>query len=375
MTPSTLPMPMLIHFRLVLAVSAAILTTASLSAAQDSPKFRSSVTLVEVSAIVTRDGVPVTDLTAEEVTVFDEDYAQPLVAFEFVDLMTKEGLAQRRDFVLVIDDRHISPRLTKPTREVALAFIRALSPHDRLAIVNTGSRELVQQLSTERAVSEALVSRVSGERIGLQRAMLFESDALVTLEVLRRVAAVLEREGTSERRAVVLVSEGPRVFPQGPGDHDNPALRAAYRALLGETAAANVAIYAIDPRGLEAGGGIRWLTGPLATDARSQSSSGAGAHVALVPSAAENGAASMASRRSGTLGQLSRFTGGVLTVDSNELAKNIPRVIQDSRQYYRLVYAQPEPDGGKPHPATRRIHVKVSRPGVEVRARHQYVPR
>src|SRR5690606_33385604 len=232
---------------------------------------------------------------------------------------------QRRDFVLVIDDRHISPRLTRATREVALAFIDALSPNDRLAVVNTGSRELVQQLSTDRGVSEALVQHVSGERIGLLRAMQFESDALTTLEVLRRVAVVLQREGSSERRAVVFVSEGPRVLPQGPGDTDTVALRGAYQALLRESAAANVAIYAIDPRGLEAGAGtIRRVTGPRGIDLRPQGSGAAEVPAEPPPSTAAALAAAMASRRMGTLGQLSRFTGGLLTVDTNDLGRNIP---------------------------------------------------
>ena len=86
-------------------------------------------------------------------------------------------------------------------------------------------------------------------------------------------------------------------------------------------------------------------------------------------------AASMASRYMGTLGQLSSFTGGLLTVDHNDLGTHIPLVIRDSRQYHRLVYAQPEPRTGRPQPATRRIKVIVSRPGVDVRARQQYAPR
>lgn len=365
-------MLMRLRMRVALAVCAAWFSATSVSVAQE-PRFRSGVTLVEVSAIVTRDGVPVTDLTSDEIRVFDEAEPQALVSFEFVDLTTPAGLTQRRDYVLVVDDRHISPRLTKATREVALSFIRALSPVDRLAIVNTGSRELVQQLSTDRVASERLALQVSGERIGLHRAMQFESDALTTLEVLRRVTAVLAREGTSERRAVVLVSEGPRVLPQGPRDEDTPALRAAYRTLLRDAAAANVAIYSIDPRGLEASSGaIRVATSPLSTRPTSQAAQSAPPVLAM---AAEQSAASMAGRHMGTLGQLSSFTGGLLTVDHNDLGKNIPLVIRDSRQYYRLVYVQPDPRPGEALPSTRRIRVAVSRPGVEVRARQQYVPR
>jgi hypothetical protein len=65
----------------------------------------------------------------------------------------------------------------------------------------------------------------------------------------------------------------------------------------------------------------------------------------------------------------------VLTVDTNELGRDIPRILRESRQYYRLVYAQPNVDPDEGEPPTRRIEVKVSRPGVQVRARQQYAPR
>jgi hypothetical protein len=62
-------------------------------------------------------------------------------------------------------------------------------------------------------------------------------------------------------------------------------------------------------------------------------------------------------------------------VDTNDLGKRIPGIMQDSRQYYRLAYLQPDAEPGKSQPATRRITVKVDRPGVHVRARQLYAPR
>ena len=87
--------------RRVVVVLAAMVLGAAL-VAQEQPTFRAETTLVEVSAIVTRDGVPVTDLRQDEVRVLDNGVEQPLVAFEYVDLTTVEGPAQRRDFVLVV---------------------------------------------------------------------------------------------------------------------------------------------------------------------------------------------------------------------------------------------------------------------------------
>jgi VWFA-related protein len=350
--------------------------TPSSALSTDQPVFRAETTLVEVSAIVTSDGVPVTDLTADEVQVFDEGRRQPLVSFEFVDLTTTEGPPQGRDFVLVLDDRHIAPKHTRPTRDVALAFIRALGPHDRLAIVNTGSTELVQQLSTDRPAAEALVRRVRGEQPGFRMPIEAELYARITFDVLRNVAKVVQREGTGERRAVVLVSEGHSVFPEGPQGDQYAELRTAYMDMLREASLANVAVYSIDPRGLMVSGpgGATRPADPRATGSPDLTTSFSALGNQLPTTTAEAVAAALAARRFGSLGRLASYTGGVLTVDTNDLGKDIPRILQDSRQYYRLVYAQPDAEPGRVHPATRRIQVKVARAGVQVRARQQYVP-
>ena len=76
----------------------------------------------------------------------------------------------------------------------------------------------------------------------------------------------------------------------------------------------------------------------------------------------------------GSLAVLALNTGGIQTRWTNDLTANLSRMIEDSRQYYRLAYAQPDPPPGKSQPLTRSIKVKVSRGGVEVRARQRYAP-
>ncbi len=344
----------------------ALLFWAGAAHGQVEPTFRTGTTLIEVSAIVTRDGEPVRGLMIDEVEVYEDGRRQPLVAFEFVDLTTVEGPEQRRDFVLVLDDRHISPPQTRATRDFARTFIDSLGPHDRLAVVNTGSKEFVHQLSTDREESRALVGRVHGELTRFREAAETEFHAHVTFEVLRRVAAVLQRQGPNERRTVVLVSEGHSVLPNDPRDRQDVAVRQAYRAVLRYASTANVAVYAVDPRGLMADQPVPVSREPV-TDARAAFAT---SRSGLPTSLAQELADAMAARRFGSLGQMAYQTGGLLTVDRNDLQKDIPRIIQDSRQYYRLVYVQPDAEGAERR--TRRIDVKVSRPGVEVRARREY---
>lgn len=349
--------------RRVVVVMAAMVLGAVLIA-QEQPTFRAGTTLVEVSAIVTRDGAPVTDLRRDEVRLLDNGVEQPLVAFEYVDLTKVEGPAKRRDFVLVIDDWHIDPRLTKPTQDVALRFVDALGAHDRLAIVSTGPHDLVQQLSTDRDESRRLIRRVRGQK-GFAGPWEIEMRARTALQVLQSVAETLTSDA-AERRAVVVISQGHALFAENRStlSADAELVRAAYHDVLREASLANVAIYGIDPRGLVVGGptNVSRMVGgaPMAAEAAARVGAGV--------------ADSMAARYYGSLGLLAVNTGGTLTVDTNDLGKRIPGIMQDSRQYYRLAYAQPELTG-KAQSEPRRIEVQVDRTRVEVRARQRYVPR
>ena len=339
---------------------------ATLSAAQSpapsspsQPVFRSGVTLVEVSAIVTRDGVPVDDLRADEITILDNGKPQPVVVFERVDLTDVEGPAQRRDFVLVLDDLHIEPANSEFAQRAALALIDALGPHDRLAIVNTAADDLTMEFGTDRAAARALVRRARGQAPPMRAPVVGRGPSLDgevqeplfrargAMQVLSEVAAAI-RGDSSERRTMFIVSEGHRMPWQTMRLDDHPGAFLDYLNVLREATTSNLAIYAVDPRGLQA---------PRVAAEQRQ---------AGVPPVSQ-----AVLERFGSLGLLADGTGGVLTVWTNDLAAGIPQMLRDSRRYYRIAYAQPEVGSSR---SARKIEVKVARPGVEVRARKQYVP-
>ena len=95
---------------------------------------------------------------------------------------------------------------------------------------------------------------------------------------------------------------------------------------------------------------------------------------AAAQAAGETVAEGMSTRRHGSVGQLADSTGGIMTLDRNDLEANLPRLLQDSRRYYRLAYVQPDVASGE-REKERRIEVKVLREHVEVRARKVYLPR
>jgi VWFA-related protein len=123
--------------------------------------------------------------------------------------------------------------------------------------------------------------------------------------------------------------------------------------VLRQAALSNVAIYTVDPRGLRA-------PGSASVGSRTMS--------------AGSDALVLSDDLMSTLAALATETGGIQTRWTNDLEANFDRLLSDSRQYYRLAYLQPEPPPGRKQPPSRRITVKVARPGVDVRARRRYAP-
>jgi len=358
--------------RLVLVVLSAVTAGYTLVRAQapGQPPFRAGTTLVEVSAVVTRDGRPVSDLRPDEVVVLDNGQSQPLVAFEYVDLRTVEGPAQRRDFVLVIDDLHIDPSRTQPTIDAALTFVDALGAYDRLAVVRTAASNGPMQFSTDRAAARADVHSIRGQMnaAGFAPGEMAHRSR-VALDVLGQVAAAL-RSDAAERRALLLISEGHPAFVQEPSrtaSRDTQDVFQEFLEVLRRSALANVAIYTIDPRGLRAQGGAWVPSRNVDFGHAGQSPDNLGATSTLSSSR-------FAGELSGSLASLAVNTGGLQTYWSNDLTKMVPRLIEDSRQYDRLAYAQPDPPPGKKQPVSRSIKVKVTRDGVDVRSRQRYAP-
>jgi hypothetical protein len=160
---------------------------------------------------------------------------------------------------------------------------------------------------------------------------------------LLSLARVIDSMGAVRgRKTVVLFSEG---FIRDPRlDEHEQVLRTAQRA--------NVALYYIDVKGLEAmpfAATAQFGTMLPASDVGEQISQGM-----LAASGSE---------------ELAQRSGGFTIKNTNDLERGLLRIAQEARHYYLLGYvAKDTRADGK----WRKISVEVNSPGVEVRARHGY---
>jgi VWFA-related protein len=166
------------------------------------------------------------------------------------------------------------------------------------------------------------------------------------------------------RKTVLYFSEGLQV-PRN--------LEEVFRTTISEANRANVTVYAIDARGLNASRDSEAARDQLLqaarTSAQQMARRGAGAVTVDEVMIAENAESSLRANVQATLGELAQETGGFLISDTNDFRKPMQRVAGDIGSYYEAAYVPVNPDfDGK----FRRISVAVSRPGVTVQARSGY---
>lgn len=164
------------------------------------------------------------------------------------------------------------------------------------------------------------------------------------------------------RKSVMFFSEG-LVLP--------PNVMPRFNALIDEANRANVAVYAMDAKGLRAESTQAEARDEILAYARDRLA-GDGSQIGAGGSAVrylERNEDRLRMDPSAGLGQLAQETGGFLVQGSNDFDKGFRRVDEDIRNHYVLTYtsSKPEYDG-----RFRSIDVKVTRPGVTVSHRKGY---
>jgi len=378
-----------------------IVAAGTILAAQ-TPIFRASTRLIQVSVIVTdHRGDPVTGLNQDDFTVFDQGRRQKIVFFSEQSPGQEPAAAQGDKLAfanrlpaagsatVVLFDR-LNTRLSEAAfaRARVAKFLDGVRPDDRIALYGLSTdlivlhdftedpAELVRALnlfrpvqSQENAITTFEESNTGHpgmdwfENKGDQKASDTEMVGRVEITSRALVAIANHLAGMPGRKNLVWVSGS---FPISIGylqkrimgarpekDTFDGEVQMAARALSN----ANVAIYPVDAHVLGTLGG--------AYDARLAPKPGLAQLQNTIPMPEMQPIAEL-----GTMDTLAEETGGRVFAHTNDIEGAVRKAIDDSRFSYTLAYY---PDHDQWDGRFREIKVKVGRAGVEVRHRRGYL--
>ncbi|MDH4066800.1 MAG: VWA domain-containing protein, partial [Acidobacteriota bacterium] len=351
----------------------------------------------------------VADLTKDDFEILEDGVPQALSSFTLVhggrvhNLLapppppSEEGIilppsrpqndTTGRIFLIIVDDLHLDFRNTGRIRSLFQRISRELvHDGDLFSIVSTGPSSLAIDPTYDRKVLDEAIKKITGNALRpsdvIQGAETSQGPsevryrAHVTFSTAFDMLRQLEKI-TNRRKAVVWVSNGydfnpfeqsrlgedpvfggrfgqtreegadfNRQFNQGQQFADADLAREL--AEVTRTAnRANATLYTIDPRGLVAGADLDEQLDPV-----------------------EFG--NYVRKTQDSLRVLADETGGIAVVNQNDFSKALKRIDAETSDYYVLGYYSSNPD---PLKRTRKVEVKVTKPGLNVISRTSYTLR
>ncbi|HUE89830.1 MAG TPA: VWA domain-containing protein [Vicinamibacterales bacterium] len=371
------------------------------------PTFRRTIEFVTMDAIVRNERDQfVADLTRDEFEIYEDGDKQDIQSMTLVHggrvhnlispppAPTQEGIilppsrprndAAGRIFLIIVDDLHLEFRNTGRIRDLFRRISKNLIHEgDMFAIVSTGPSSLAVDPTYDRRVLDDSIKKITGNGLrpsdviqgaeGAEGPSEVRYRAHVAFSTASDMLRQMERI-TNRRKAVVWVSNGFDFDPfaqsrlgedpvfggrfgqtreegQQIRDQFNKSQVFADADLareLGELTRtanrANATIYTIDPRGLVAGADLDEQLDPVEYSE----------HVR---------------KTQDSLRVLAEETGGIAVVNQNDFDRGLKRIDAETSDYYMLGYTSSNPD---PTRRTRKIEVKVLRPGMRVISRTSY---
>ena len=304
-----------------------------------------------------RKNVPVADLRAEEVEVYEGGVKQTFEGFRRVGTMAGPG----------------APPAVVPEGSLVVLLFPRLSATERDLARDAAEEFLKKQLGPGISVAVLLVGP---ELLPIQG---FTQDAAVLKEAVRRALDPNPKAGDPDvqalyslvqwlkdqpgRKAAILFSSGLGVPPGFEESvQDLQALANRYR----------ITFYGVDPRGLEmAKAGIR--SANQESEGLSSELWGMGGQSRIGEDLRGYGRSIGPSFRGSSpdaLERLAQGTGGFVLERTNSFSKGMRQIGEDTAGYYELTYA---PSSAKAAGQYRTLEVRVARDGARVQARQQYL--
>ena len=367
----------------------------------DEYTFRVKTELVMVNVTVRdKNGNPVKDLRREDFTVLEDNKPQQITSFDLentdavVDSGAAEapllkaaqppsgavapstsassasGLKDHRLIILFFDLSSMQPEEIERAATAAEAYVtKRMSPADLVAVISLGTSMTVNQefTSNKELLKRSLQGLNPAEGQGFEEGStgttegtpdtaqpftvddteynIFNTD--LRLETLRSIADKLSR--IEEKKSLIYFSSGM--------NRTGIENQAELRTVINAAVRANLSIYTMDLRGLQA----------LPAGGEAQNASVRGTSPFSGKAMLAQYDSNFASQE--TLVTLAADTGGRAYLDSNDFGRVFTGVQEDTALYYLLGYRSTNParDG-----KYRRITVSVRRPGVKIQFRHGY---
>jgi VWFA-related protein len=399
----------------VLGGASSVPTAQSAATAQSQvqpPTFRAATDIVEVDVVVQdRQGRFVTDLSPGDFAVSEEGAAQRVTLFYLVEsgiaraqaLPAPEGPAGAsapaprtpRFFIVYFDDAHLTPGGFKRVQAAALTlFSKEFKPGDIGAVVYNGAmangrltsdrEELVKAIKNAKpnsAKNSRLMDERSFPRLSEIEAVRIQvnNDQNIRAEVIRRaieddpgmrvdiieslvdvktlnLSSTAQAESNQTLQGLLAVMNGlakidgrKTMFLLSEGfiaEESWPLVKAA----VDGASRANARLYTLDARGLERG--LRSIYD-------------------VAPGGSDSGLRLLEQQDAGgdPINSLAVDTGGFVIRNTNFFDAAVKQIADDAGTYYVLGYLPEKAADGK----FRRLSVKVTRPGLIVRARRGYV--
>jgi len=261
-------------------------------------------------------GATVLDVKPSELEVWIVGYRVPIESLTFIN-PTPE-VPSNRSIALLLDDIHVDPAVMPRAREAARQFVDRMVPEDRLTIATLSGASM--EPSADRA---RLLQRIDAYA---PHAWAVERPDVMSAHVLDTITALSRALGPTADRRKAIVALGPASLFDTPIPPPTIArdLRQEWVNAMRAMAAANVALYVIDPTGV---GGSTTTGG-------------------------ESGFA--------------RETGGVAFANTNNMTGAADRILRETGSYY-LIEVRDPPMGRQMD--LRALDVRVQRPGISIRAR------
>ena len=367
----------------------------------DDDVVRITTNLVQIDAIVTKDGKNVPNLKAEDFEIFEDGRKQTITSFAYISNMPAAATPvaeadrdksvpaaplkrddPRRTLAIVVDDLGLSAESMSDVRRQLRKFVNEqLQPHDLVAIIRTSSQAgALQQFTNDKRLLTRAVDRLRWNacsragvnvlppsqqimELGTTEHICGGFSFFITMRALRMII-----DGMAEiagRKSMMILSDSLPIESQDSGffniDPNSPLNDRTNRVIALQRVAekairASVVIYAVDTQGLQ-------TTGITAADRFTGNARTVGAQMnAMV---ANRGRLLFERRAGGEL--MARQTGGFQIKNSNDF--KLERILEEQSGYYLIGYRPSEETFNKKF---HRITAKVKRSGMSLRTRYGF---